>query len=166
MASFRMGYGIDFHQLAEGRKLMIGGIEIPFEKGGVGHSDADVLLHALCDALLGALALGDIGTHFPDTDAAFKDIDSKILLEQTYSLIKRENFKLVNLDSSVCLQEPELKPYIPEIRKTMADLLDVAISRISVKATTTERMGYVGRGEGIEAHAVVLLERIDEQTFL
>ncbi len=161
MAPFRIGYGIDFHQLAEGRKLMIGGVEIPFRKGGVGYSDADVLLHAICDALLGALALGDIGTHFPDTDTAFKDIDSKILLKKTYALIKKENYELINLDTSICLQEPKLKSHIPLIRNTIAGCLEADHSRVAVKATTTEKMGYIGRGEGIEAHAVALLGSIN-----
>lgn len=157
MQSLRIGFGIDFHQLASGRKFMLGGIEIPYSKGGQGHSDADVLLHAICDALLGALALGDIGTHFPDTDPAYKDIDSKKLLSEVYQLIKKEHYVLGNMDCSVCLQEPKLKPYIPEMRETIAECLKVSSSAISIKATTTEKMGFVGRGEGIEAHAMVLL---------
>lgn len=159
MSALRIGFGIDFHQLAEGRKLMIGGIAVPFSKGSVGHSDADVLLHAICDALLGALALGDIGTHFPDTDPAYKDIDSRKLLKDTYRLIRAEGFELVNVDATVCLQLPKLKPHIPAMREAIANCLDTEISNISVKATTTEKMGFVGNGEGIEAHATVLLEK-------
>lgn len=159
MAGLRIGFGIDFHQLGEGRKLMIGGIEVPFVKGSVGHSDADVLLHAICDALLGALALGDIGTHFPDTDLAYKDIDSKKLLKDSYQLILNEGYVLVNADCTVCLQQPKLKPFIPSMRKAIAECLEVDINTVSVKATTTERMDAVGRGEGIEAHASVLIEK-------
>lgn len=159
MSHLRIGYGIDFHQLGENRKLMIGGLEVPFEKGSIGHSDADVLLHAICDALFGALALGDIGSHFPDNDSAYKDIDSKILLKETYQIIQSKGFRLVNMDCSVCLQKPKLKPYIPEIRSIIAECLEVEDALISVKATTTEKMGFVGKGEGIEAHATVLIEK-------
>ena len=157
-SAIRIGYGIDFHQLAAGRPLMIGGIAVPFDKGSVGHSDADVLLHAICDALLGALALGDIGTHFPDTDPAYKDIDSKKLLKETYRLIQAEKYRLGNLDCSVCLQAPRLKPHIPVMRETIAGCLGVSVEKISVKATTTEKMGFVGKGDGIVAHAAALLE--------
>lgn len=157
----RIGFGIDFHQLAEGRALMIGGVAVPFSKGSIGHSDADVLLHAICDALLGALALGDIGTHFPDTDPAYKDIDSKRLLEKTYTLITSEGYRLVNVDCTVCLQQPKLKPFILAIRETIALCLKVPVTTVSVKATTTEKMGFVGKGEGIEAHATVLIEKGD-----
>lgn len=161
MPAMRIGFGIDFHQLAEGRELMIGGIAVPFSKGSIGHSDADVLLHAICDALLGALALGDIGAHFPDTDPAYKDIDSKKLLEKTYALIQAENYRLVNVDCTVCLQQPKLRPFIPVMRETIAGCLGTSVTAVSVKATTTEKMGFVGKGDGIEAHATVLLEKAD-----
>ena len=154
----RIGYGYDVHQLAEGEDLVIGGLTIPHEKGSVGHSDADVLLHVICDALLGALALGDIGTHFPDTDAAYKGIDSKILLRDIWKLVKAEGYTLANLDSTVCLQRPKLKPHIPKMRACIADILGVDIGRIGIKATTTEKLGFVGLEQGISAHAVVLLE--------
>ena len=158
--SYRIGFGVDFHQLAEGRELMLGGIHIPYSKGAVGHSDADVLLHAICDALLGAACLGDIGVHFPDTDQRFKNIDSKILLEETNKLITSENYRLVNIDSSLCLEEPKIKPYIGEMQKTIAAILNTSEKNISIKATTTEKMGFVGRKEGLVAYATVLLETI------
>ena len=156
--SLRIGYGYDVHQLAEGEDLVIGGLTIPHEKGSVGHSDADVLLHVICDALLGALALGDIGTHFPDTDPAYKGIDSKILLRDTWALVKAKGYQLANLDSTVCLQRPKLKPHIPEMRACIAGILGVDMDRIGIKATTTEKLGFVGLEEGVSAHAVVLLE--------
>lgn len=156
--SFRIGYGYDVHQLAEGENLVIGGLTIPHEKGSVGHSDADVLLHVICDALLGALALGDIGTHFPDTDPAYKGIDSKILLRDTWALVKARGYQLANVDSTVCLQRPKLKPHIPEMRACIAGILGVDMDRIGIKATTTEKLGFVGLEEGVSAHAVVLLE--------
>jgi 2-C-methyl-D-erythritol 2,4-cyclodiphosphate synthase len=155
----RIGTGIDYHQLAEGRKLFIGGVEIPHHKGAVGHSDADVLLHAICDAMLGALALGDIGTHFPDTSAAFKDIDSKILLQQSYDKIKEKGYKVVNVDSTLCLEAPKIKPYIALMQQAIASILELETDAVSVKATTTEKMGFVGREEGLVAHATVLLEK-------
>ncbi len=155
----RIGTGIDYHQLAEGRKLFIGGVEIPHHKGAVGHSDADVLLHAICDAMLGALALGDIGTHFPDTSAAFKDIDSKILLQQSYDKIKEKGYKVVNVDSTLCLEAPKIKPYVAQMQQTIASILELELDAVSVKATTTEKMGFVGREEGLVAHATVLLEK-------
>lgn len=156
--SFRIGYGYDVHQLAEGENLVIGGLTIPHEKGSVGHSDADVLLHVICDALLGALALGDIGTHFPDTDPAYKGIDSKILLRDTWALVKARGYQLANVDSTVCLQRPKLKPHIPEMRACIAGILGVDMDRIGIKATTTEKLGFVGLEKGVSAHAVVLLE--------
>lgn len=156
---FRIGSGVDYHQLAEGRKLFIGGIEIPHHKGAVGHSDADVLLHAICDAMLGALALGDIGTHFPDTSAAFKDIDSKILLQQSYDKIKEKGYKVVNVDSTLCLQAPKIKPYIAQMQSAIATILELGTDAVSIKATTTEQMGFVGREEGLVAYATVLLEK-------
>lgn len=154
----RIGYGIDYHQLQEGLPFWIGGIEVPHTKGALGHSDADVLLHAICDALLGALALGDIGKHFPDTDPQYKGIDSKILLKRTYDLINEKGYSIINIDSSLCLEKPKIKPHIPAIQETIANILNISIDDISIKATTTEKMGFVGREEGVTAHAVVLLQ--------
>lgn len=156
----RIGSGVDFHQLVEGRDLWIGGIKIPHTKGALGHSDADVLLHAICDALLGALALGDIGTHFPDTSNEFKDIDSKILLDRSYKLVKQNGYKLVNIDATLCLEAPKIKPYVPQMQNTIASICEVSINDVSIKATTTEKMGFVGRQEGLVAYATVLLEKI------
>lgn len=158
--SLRIGYGYDVHQLAEGEDLVIGGLVIPHEKGSVGHSDADVLLHVICDAMLGALALGDIGTHFPDTDPKLKGIDSKILLRQTWELIQAKGYALVNMDTTVCLQRPKLKPHIQGMRQCIAQILDVDVDLIGIKATTTEKLGFVGTEQGISAHAVVLLQAI------
>jgi 2-C-methyl-D-erythritol 2,4-cyclodiphosphate synthase len=158
--AYRIGFGVDFHQLAEGRELVIGGIHVPHNKGAVGHSDADVLLHAICDALLGAANLGDIGVHFPDTDSKYKNIDSKILLRETISLVKKNNYQLVNIDSTLCLQEPKIKPYIQQMQKAIAECIDTSENNISIKATTTEQMGFVGRKEGVVAYATVLLETI------
>lgn len=157
--SYRIGSGIDFHQLAEGRDLWLGGLKIPHTTGSLGHSDADVLLHAICDALLGALALGDIGMHFPDTSAEFKDIDSKILLRRTYSLIKENNYTVVNVDATICLEAPKIKPYNMAMRTIIAGILEVSVKDISIKATTAEQMGFVGRKEGLSAHATVLLKK-------
>lgn len=154
----RIGYGIDFHQLVEGRDLMIGGVKIPHTKGALGHSDADVLLHAICDALLGAACLGDIGVHFPDTSAEFKNIDSKILLAKTRDLIAAEGYAIVNIDASLCLEKPKIKPHIPAMQETIAKILGIGLRDISIKATTNEKMGYVGREEGLVAHAVCLLK--------
>jgi 2-C-methyl-D-erythritol 2,4-cyclodiphosphate synthase len=154
----RIGYGIDFHQLVEGRDLMIGGVKIPHHKGALGHSDADVLLHAICDALLGAAALGDIGVHFPDTSGEFKNIDSKILLARTKDLIAKEGYTIVNIDASLCLEAPKIKPYIVAMQETIAGILGIGLRDISIKATTTEKMGFVGREEGLVAHAVCLLQ--------
>lgn len=153
----RIGYGIDFHQLVEGRDLWIGGVQIPHHKGALGHSDADVLLHAICDALLGAACLGDIGVHFPDTSAEFKNIDSKILLVRTKQLIAAEGYTIVNIDASLCLEAPKIKPFIPQMQLTIAQILSIGTRDISIKATTTEKMGFVGREEGLVAHAVCLL---------
>lgn len=155
----RIGYGFDIHQLVEGRKLILGGIEIPFEKGLLGHSDADVLLHAITDALLGALALGDIGKHFPDTDPKFKDADSRVLLRHCYKLILDKGYELANLDATVVAQRPKLIGFIPEIRATIATDLGVETDQVSVKATTSEKLGFVGREEGISATAVVLIQK-------
>jgi len=156
---FRIGSGIDFHQLAEGRKLFIGGVEIPHNKGSLGHSDADVLLHAICDALLGALALGDIGIHFPNTSPEYKDIDSKILLQLCYDKIKEAGYHVVNVDSTVCLEAPKIKPHVTAICDCIAGILEISTGDVSVKATTTEKMGFAGREEGLVAYATVLLEK-------
>jgi 2-C-methyl-D-erythritol 2,4-cyclodiphosphate synthase len=158
--SYRIGSGVDFHQLAAGRELWLGGVHIPYDKGGLGHSDADVLLHAICDALLGALSLGDIGLHFPNTDPAFKDIDSKILLRKTYALVREKNYRVVNIDTTVCLEAPKIMQYAGTMRVVMAAILEITPDDISIKATTTELMGFVGRGEGLVAYATVLLERV------
>lgn len=157
--SFRIGSGVDFHQLTEGRELWIGGVKIPHHKGSLGHSDADVLLHAICDALLGALSLGDIGLHFPNTDPAYKNIDSKLLLQKTVEMVRDKGFRIVNIDSTLCLQEPKIKPYVSSMREVIAGISGIQTSDVSVKATTTENMGFVGREEGLMAYATVLLER-------
>jgi 2-C-methyl-D-erythritol 2,4-cyclodiphosphate synthase len=157
--SLRIGFGIDFHQMVEGRPFWLGGVLIPSTRGALGHSDADVLIHAICDALLGALALGDIGLHFPNTDPAYKDIDSKILLARTSELIRGRGYRVVNIDSTVTLEAPKIMTYAPEMRATMAGLLDIGVEDLSIKATTTEQMGFVGRGEGVVAYATVLLQR-------
>ncbi|MBS1730322.1 MAG: 2-C-methyl-D-erythritol 2,4-cyclodiphosphate synthase [Bacteroidetes bacterium] len=153
----RIGTGIDFHQLKEGRDFWIGGIKIPHYQGAMGHSDADVLLHAICDALLGALCLGDIGKHFPDTDNAFKNIDSKILLKKCYEMILEKGFQLINIDSTICLEKPKINPYVLEMRKVIAQVLEVSIEDISIKATTAEKLGFIGREEGVMAYATVLI---------
>jgi 2-C-methyl-D-erythritol 2,4-cyclodiphosphate synthase len=158
--SYRIGIGIDFHKMIEGRELWLGGVKIPHRKGAIGHSDADVLLHAICDAMLGAAALGDIGDHFPDNDAAYKNIDSKILLKKTIDLIKNENYFLVNIDSTICLQAPKIKPYIAQMRKVIADISGISENNVSIKATTTEQLGFVGREEGLMAYATVLLNKL------
>jgi 2-C-methyl-D-erythritol 2,4-cyclodiphosphate synthase len=158
--SYRIGFGIDFHQLVEGRPLWLGGVKIPYSKGALGHSDADVLLHAICDGLLGALGLGDIGVHFPDTDALYENIDSKVLLQKTYSIIKQNQYAVVNIDTSVCLEAPKITPYVEAMRSIIASILEIGREDVSVKATTTEKMGFVGRGEGLVAYASVLLEKI------
>ncbi len=153
----RIGFGFDVHQLSEDRAFWLGGIKIPAVKGILGHSDADVLLHAICDAILGALALGDIGKHFPDTDQSFKGIDSKILLSKTIELISQKGYRIGNIDSSVVLQQPKIMPYADEMRKCIAELCHISIDDVSIKATTNEKMGFIGREEGIVAYAVVLL---------
>ncbi len=158
--SYRIGSGVDYHKLVEGRDLWLGGVKIPHHKGALGHSDADVLLHAICDALLGALCLGDIGVHFPDTDAAYKNIDSKILLKKTAALIAMEGYAVVNVDSTVSLQSPKIKPYVAQMQKAIAELLGATEKDISIKATTTEQLGFVGREEGLMASATVLLRKI------
>jgi 2-C-methyl-D-erythritol 2,4-cyclodiphosphate synthase len=156
---YRIGFGIDFHQLQEGRDLFIGGVKIPHHKGALGHSDADVLLHAICDALLGALALGDIGVHFPNTDKTYKNIDSKLLLKQCYSLVVNKGYGVVNVDSSICLESPKIMKYAPEMISIIAEILEVTATDISIKATTTEKMGFAGREEGLFAYANVLLQK-------
>lgn len=155
--SLRIGSGIDFHQLVQGRDLWIGGIQVPHHKGALGHSDADVLLHAICDAMLGAACLGDIGVHFPDTSNEFKNIDSKILLRRCFELITRAGYAIVNIDSTVCLQQPKIKSHIPVMQQTIADILSLKIIDVSIKATTTEKMGFVGREEGVAAYATILI---------
>ena len=155
--NIRIGSCIDFHQLVEGRGLWIGGIKIPHTKGALGHSDADVLLHAICDALLGALSLGDIGTHFPDNDNAYKNIDSKILLKRTYDLITEKGYYIINIDSSLCLEAPKIKPHVQAMQTCIAEILNISVDAISIKATTTEKMGFVGREEGLVAYATCLL---------
>lgn len=157
----RVGYGYDVHAFAEDRKLVLGGVEIPHHKGLSGHSDADVLLHAITDALLGALALGDIGTHFPDTDQRYKDVDSRILLRDAYRLITDKGYTLSNLDATVVAQRPKLAPYIKDIRVTIAEDLEVSTDQVSVKATTSESLGFTGREEGISASAVVLIHHAE-----
>ncbi len=153
----RIGIGYDVHQLVPDRKLWLGGIDIPHTHGLMGHSDADVLLHAICDALLGAAALGDIGQHFPDNDPQYKNIDSKILLSRTNQLLLNHGLRVGNIDSIIVAQKPKLAPYIPQMRQTIAHLLSIDLAQVSVKATTTEHLGFEGRQEGISAHAVALL---------
>ena len=155
--AFRIGSGVDYHQLVAGRDLWIGGVKIPHTKGALGHSDADVLLHAICDAMLGALALGDIGFHFPDTDSAYKNIDSKILLQKCFNLIDAKGYKVINIDSTLCLQAPKIKEYIPQMQQTIAAIVHITTGDISVKATTTEQLGFIGREEGLKAYATILL---------
>lgn len=155
--AYRIGSGVDYHQLVAGRDLWIGGVKIPHTKGALGHSDADVLLHAICDAILGALALGDIGFHFPDTDDSFKNIDSKILLKNCIELIEKRGYKVINIDSTLCLQAPKIKEYVSAMQQTIAAIAHITIDDVSVKATTTEHLGFVGREEGLKAYATVLL---------
>lgn len=158
--NIRIGWGYDVHKLAEERKLILGGVHIPHHLGLVGHSDADVLLHAISDALLGSLALGDIGKHFPDTDMEFKDADSRKLLSKVYKMINKEGYELVNLDATVVAQQPKLAPYISEMRTNIAEDLNVDIGRVSIKATTSEGLGFAGREEGICAQAMVLVKKL------
>ena len=154
---FRTGFGLDVHAFARDRKLIIGGIEIPNDKGLLGHSDADVLLHAICDAMLGALSLGDIGTHFPDTDLRYKDADSGELLRSVYKLVSEKGFTLGNLDAMIAMQKPKIAPYIPAMRKRISTILGCEEDQVSIKATTTEKLGFIGREEGVSAFASVLL---------
>ena len=155
--NIRIGQGYDVHQLVQGRKMIIGGVDIPSDKGILGHSDADVLLHAVCDAMLGALALGDIGKHFPDTDPQFRDISSLTLLAHVHQLIHSKGFQVINLDSTIVLQKPKISPYVDAMKKNIAEILKIGLADVSIKATTSEGMGFTGSGEGIVAHAVVLI---------
>lgn len=157
--NFRIGHGFDVHRLVPGRKLWLGGIHIPFVKGLAGHSDADVLVHAVCDALLGAMALGDIGKHFPDSDDTYRDIDSKLLLDRVVALLESEGWVLGNLDATLILEEPKVSEYISKMRSTIAGILNTDIGNVSIKATTTETLGPEGRGEGISAHVLVLIHK-------
>jgi 2-C-methyl-D-erythritol 2,4-cyclodiphosphate synthase len=157
--NIRIGQGIDFHRLENGVDLWLGGLKIPSEKGCVAHSDGDVLLHALCDALLGAAGLRDIGTYFPDSSAEFKNIDSKILLKKTFDLVKKEGFSVVNIDSTVCLEKPKISSFIQEMRNVIAAVVETESGNVAIKATTTEKLGFTGREEGIVAMAVVLLTK-------
>ena len=157
--NLRIGFGIDFHQLVEDRQFWLGGVLIPHNKGALGHSDADVLLHAICDAMLGAACLGDIGVHFPDTDASLKNIDSKILLKKSLELVRKAGYGIVNIDSTLCLQAPKIKDYIPLMQAAIAQILSLNINDVSIKATTTEKMGFVGREEGLVAYASILLHK-------
>lgn len=157
---YRIGQGIDFHQLAEGRELWLGGVLIPHTKGAVGHSDADVLLHAICDAMLGALALGDIGKHFPDTDNTYKGIDSKVLLQRCHDLIREKGYSVVNVDSTLLLQAPKIGPYVEQMQHAIAGILHLTIHDVSIKATTTEKLSFIGREEGVVATANVLLQKL------
>jgi len=158
--NFRIGQGYDVHRLAEGETLWLGGILIPHHKGTIAHSDGDVVIHAICDALFGAAKLRDIGTHFPDNSAEFKNIDSKILLKKSYDLVKERGYEIVNIDCTISAQQPKLKPFIPEMESVMAKVLELEVDQISVKATTTEKLGFEGREEGISVNAVVLLKKL------
>jgi 2-C-methyl-D-erythritol 2,4-cyclodiphosphate synthase len=155
----RIGQGFDVHRLVPGRRLILGGVEVPYEMGLLGHSDADVLIHALMDALLGAIGAGDIGVHFPDRDPDYKDIDSTILLQRVLSLISNQGYQITNLDGTIIAERPKLAGYIPQMKQRIAELARIDISQVSIKATTTEGLGFTGRGEGIAALAVVLLEQ-------
>ena len=158
--NYRIGFGYDVHQLVSGRDFWLGGITIPFDKGGLGHSDAYVLVHVICDALLGAANMGDIGKHFPDSSEEFKDIDSKILLKNVMELIRKNNFEIVNIDSTVCLQLPKLAPFIDTMKLELSNCMGIDVDDISIKATTTERLGFVGKEKGISAYATVLINKI------
>ena len=157
--NYRIGFGYDVHQLVSGRDFWLGGIKIPFDKGGLGHSDADVLVHVICDALLGAANMGDIGKHFPDSSEEYKDIDSKILLKNVMELIRKNNFEIVNIDSTVCLQLPKLAPFIDTMKLELSNCMGIDVNDISIKATTTERLGFVGKEKGISAYATVLINK-------
>lgn len=160
MSTIRIGQGFDVHQLVEGRQLIIGGVTIPYDKGLLGHSDADVLLHAICDALIGAAALGDIGKHFSDSDPRYKNIDSRVLLRNVHSLLESNEYKIINIDATIIAQAPKMAPHIPAMISTIAQDLNIHISNINIKAKTAERLGAIGRQEGIVAEAVCLIERM------
>ena len=157
---YKIGLGYDIHKLTEGRELVIGGVKIPYDKGLLGHSDADVLIHAIIDAMLGALALSDIGTHFPDTDEKYKNADSTVLLNNVYNLIKDKKYFIENIDSNIIAQKPKMMPYIPVMKKVLCEVLDIEQERLSIKAKTNEKMDAVGQELAIEAHAVVLLKKV------
>jgi 2-C-methyl-D-erythritol 2,4-cyclodiphosphate synthase len=157
--NIRIGQGIDFHQLETGLDLWLGGIMIPSEKGCVAHSDGDVLLHAICDALLGAAGLKDIGFHFPDTDSRYKNIDSKILLKNTFGLISQKGYRVNNIDATICLEKPKISPFVEEMKKAISAIVEIQLTDVAIKATTTEKLGFIGREEGIAAIAVVLLSK-------
>ncbi|HAJ99725.1 MAG TPA: 2-C-methyl-D-erythritol 2,4-cyclodiphosphate synthase [Bacteroidales bacterium] len=158
--NIRVGFGYDIHKLAEGRKFMLGGVQIPGNMGAIGHSDADVIIHAIMDALLGAAGMRDIGNHFPDTDASLKDIDSKILLSKTFSLIKNTGFNIGNIDVTLCLEAPKVSQFIAEMKQILQTILELPSGSLSIKATTNEGMGFVGRNEGVAAYAVAVLFKI------
>jgi len=157
--NIRIGHGYDVHKLENGKKFVIGGIEIDHYKGAVGHSDADIVIHVICDALLGAISLGDIGSHFPDTDETYKNIDSKILLEKVITLVKKNNYNIINIDVTVLLERPKLRNHIDTMRTKLAEIIGTDISQVSIKATTTEGLGFVGREEGVAAHCVCLISQ-------
>ncbi len=159
MTNLRIGFGFDVHELSEGLEFNLGGIIIPHKKGSVGHSDADVLIHAICDALLGAANFGDIGKIFPDTDAKYKNIDSKILLKDVVKLLVDKNYSIVNIDSTICLQIPKLSGYIPKMKDVLSECLGIRTDLLSIKATTTEKLGFVGKEEGVSAYATVLIQK-------
>lgn len=156
--NMRVGFGFDVHRLDEGQPFFLGGIEIPHSKGAVGHSDADVLIHTICDAILGAADMRDIGFHFPDTDGKYKGIDSKILLKDVMALVRKEGYELSNVDATIALQVPKVNPYVPEMKTVLAQTMDVTPGQISIKATTTEKLSFVGREEGVSAYAVALIQ--------
>lgn len=158
--NFRVGMGFDVHQLAPGNKFILGGVELEFNKGPVAHSDGDVLIHAICDALLGAAALGDIGYHFPDNDSSLKGVDSKIILEKTLKIVRDEGFEVGNVDSTICLEKPKIAGYIVKMKEVLASVMKIDEGQISIKATTSEKMGFVGREEGVTAYAVALIYKI------
>ena len=160
--NIKIGFGYDVHQLAEGRDLWLGGLKIPHTKGAVGHSDADVLIHVICDALLGAANLRDIGYHFPDTDPKYKGIDSKKLLREVVKLLRSKNYEIGNIDTTLCLQKPKINAHIPEMKNILSDVMEIQKEDISIKATTTEKLGLVGREEGVSAYAVVLIYKFIE----
>ena len=156
--NIRIGYGYDVHQLSEGEDLILGGIHIPHSKGSVGHSDADVLIHTICDAILGAANMRDIGFHFPDTSADYKGIDSKILLRDVMTLIRDKGYEVINIDSTVCLEKPKVNPHITQMQEVLSDSMQIEVNQLSIKATTSEKMGFIGTEKGIAAHAVALLK--------